>query len=50
MTTSELEKQLDEAWETRDNVGPETKGPVRDAVEQALDGLDSGVFLCCRKR
>jgi 2,3,4,5-tetrahydropyridine-2-carboxylate N-succinyltransferase len=49
MTISELEKQLDEAWETRDNVSPETKGPVRDAVERALDGLDSGVFRVAEK-
>jgi 2,3,4,5-tetrahydropyridine-2-carboxylate N-succinyltransferase len=40
--TAKLEKTIDEAFEARDGIGPKTKGPVRKAVEQALDLLDSG--------
>jgi len=40
--TTDLERTIDAAWETRDTVGVETSGPIRDAVEQALELLDSG--------
>ena len=40
--TTDLERTIDAAWEARDTVGVETSGPTRDAVEQALDMLDSG--------
>ncbi|MFO1127142.1 MAG: 2,3,4,5-tetrahydropyridine-2,6-dicarboxylate N-succinyltransferase [Rhodospirillales bacterium] len=40
--TSELEKTIDTAWEDRDRYGPQTEGPVRDAVEKALQLLDGG--------
>jgi 2,3,4,5-tetrahydropyridine-2-carboxylate N-succinyltransferase len=40
--TTDLERTVDAAWEARDTVGVETSGPTRDAVEQALDMLDSG--------
>jgi 2,3,4,5-tetrahydropyridine-2-carboxylate N-succinyltransferase len=40
--TIDLERTIDAAWEARDTVGVETSGPIRDAVEQALDMLDSG--------
>src|SRR5690242_21473952 len=33
---------IDEAWETREALGPNTKGEVRDAVETVLADLDSG--------
>jgi len=39
---AELESTIDAAWERRDSLGPRTTGAVRDAVEQALDGLDAG--------
>ena len=42
MTANDLEKTIDAAWENRDNIGPATKGAERDAVEDALDQLDSG--------
>jgi 2,3,4,5-tetrahydropyridine-2-carboxylate N-succinyltransferase len=35
---------IDEAWERRDTLDASTQGAVRDAVQQALDGLDSGQF------
>ncbi len=40
--TAELEALIDQAWEERDRVGPETHGEVRTAVDRALALLDSG--------
>ena len=40
--TSELERTIDAAWEERDRCGPQTNGPVRRAVEGALELLDGG--------
>jgi 2,3,4,5-tetrahydropyridine-2-carboxylate N-succinyltransferase len=37
-----LAKTIDAAFERRDEIGPATKGDVRDAVEQALELLDRG--------
>jgi 2,3,4,5-tetrahydropyridine-2-carboxylate N-succinyltransferase len=42
MSHAELAKTIDEAFEQRDGVAPSTKGPVREAVEAALDLLDRG--------
>ena len=37
-----LEKTIDAAWENRENISLATRGEVRDAVETALNLLDSG--------
>ncbi|HKH33102.1 MAG TPA: 2,3,4,5-tetrahydropyridine-2,6-dicarboxylate N-succinyltransferase [Beijerinckiaceae bacterium] len=42
MPQSDLARTIDSAWEDRANVGPATKGAVREAVEEALNQLDSG--------
>ena len=42
MADAGLAKTIDDAFEARNDVGPTTKGPVRDAVEAALDLLDRG--------
>jgi 2,3,4,5-tetrahydropyridine-2-carboxylate N-succinyltransferase len=42
MSHADLEAAIEAAWEGRDAVGPKTAGPVREAVEAALDLLDSG--------
>jgi 2,3,4,5-tetrahydropyridine-2-carboxylate N-succinyltransferase len=42
MSTADLAKTIDEAFEKRDGIGPATKGAVREAVEAALALLDSG--------
>lgn len=42
MDTEKLAATIDHAWEMRAELGPDTTGPVRDAVEAALDGLDAG--------
>jgi 2,3,4,5-tetrahydropyridine-2-carboxylate N-succinyltransferase len=39
---SDLAKTIDDAFEARNDVSPSTKGPVREAVDEALDLLDRG--------
>jgi 2,3,4,5-tetrahydropyridine-2,6-dicarboxylate N-succinyltransferase len=43
MSAAELEKTIDAAFDRRDEIGPSTKGAVREAVDHALDLLDRGV-------
>jgi hypothetical protein len=38
----QLAKTIDAAFEEREGVSPATKGPGREAVDAALDFLDSG--------
>jgi 2,3,4,5-tetrahydropyridine-2-carboxylate N-succinyltransferase len=49
MSFADLEKTIDAAWEKRESLGLETKGPVREAVEAALDALDSGKLRVAEK-
>ena len=42
MTHADLAKTIDDAFEQRNEIGPATKGAIRDAVEAALDLLDAG--------
>jgi 2,3,4,5-tetrahydropyridine-2-carboxylate N-succinyltransferase len=49
MSQQDLEKTIDQAWETRDQLSPATKGPVRDAVETALTQLDDGSLRVAEK-
>ncbi len=42
MTDAELQSIIDEAWERRETLGPDTGGEVRAAVETVLDRLDAG--------
>jgi 2,3,4,5-tetrahydropyridine-2-carboxylate N-succinyltransferase len=42
MAHEQLAHAIDEAFEQRDSIGPATTGRVRDAVEAALNLLDSG--------
>ncbi len=41
-STANLANAIDAAFERRDEIGPSTKGEVRDAVENALELLDRG--------
>lgn len=50
MTTSDLEATVEAAWEERDSIDPETRGPARDAISAALDGLDRGALRVAEKR
>ena len=40
--TDALRQTIDEAWEERDRIGAETKGAVREAVDEAIRRLDAG--------
>jgi 2,3,4,5-tetrahydropyridine-2-carboxylate N-succinyltransferase len=42
MAHQALEAAIEAAWDARDGVGVETRGEVREAVEAALELLDSG--------
>jgi 2,3,4,5-tetrahydropyridine-2-carboxylate N-succinyltransferase len=42
MSYADLAKTIEAAFEDRNNVGPSTKGAVREAVDEALNLLDSG--------
>jgi 2,3,4,5-tetrahydropyridine-2-carboxylate N-succinyltransferase len=49
MDNAELARTIDAAFETRDQIGPATTGPVREAVETALDLLDRGAARVAEK-
>jgi 2,3,4,5-tetrahydropyridine-2-carboxylate N-succinyltransferase len=42
MAADDLAATIDAAWEDRANIGPTTAGPVREAVDEALQRLDRG--------
>ena len=41
---TDLAATIDAAWDARDGIGIDTKGAVRDAVGEALAGLDAGTL------
>jgi 2,3,4,5-tetrahydropyridine-2-carboxylate N-succinyltransferase len=41
---------IDEAWESRANLGPSSSGPIRQAVQDTLARLDSGELRVAEKR
>ncbi|MHA1599726.1 MAG: 2,3,4,5-tetrahydropyridine-2,6-dicarboxylate N-succinyltransferase [Alphaproteobacteria bacterium] len=47
--TVTLQRTIDAAWETRDQISPATKGEVREAVEEAFAGLDLGTYRVAEK-
>ncbi len=49
MTRAGMQAVVEDAFEIRDRIGPETRGEVRDAVEAALDGLDCGELRVAEK-
>jgi len=42
MSYTDLENTINAAWDDRDNVGLDTQGAIREAVEEATELLDSG--------
>jgi len=50
MDHSRLEAAIDAGWEQREKISPATGGALRDAVDAALDGLDSGRLRVAEKR
>src|SRR6202163_2618558 len=49
MSQADLARTIDAAWDARDTISTATKGEVRDAVEAALDGMDSGELRVAEK-
>ena len=49
MTGSALEAAVEAAWDERESLDPSSRGPARDAVDAALDGLDGGRFRVAEK-
>jgi len=49
MPHSDLERAINAAWEGRESLSAETGGDIREAVEAALSGLDSGAFRVATK-
>jgi 2,3,4,5-tetrahydropyridine-2-carboxylate N-succinyltransferase len=49
-TQLDLQKTIENAWEGRDSISFDTKGPVRDAVEAALGLLDAGAARVAEKK
>ncbi len=50
MSLDSLKTIIDDAFERRDEISPQTTGEVRDAVESALDLLDSGEARVAQKQ
>lgn len=42
MNYTDLQATIDAAWESRDTINLDTKGETRDAINEALNALDSG--------
>jgi len=49
MSDANLQSVIDAAWETPDQVSPSTSGELRDAIEEALNGLDEGRYRVAQK-
>ena len=49
MTSQSLQTAIEAAWDARDSVTSATKGQVREAVESALNMLDSGQLRVAEK-
>ena len=50
MNINELKSQVEAAWESRDTVNAQTKGPIRDAVTTVQDMLDGGTLRVAEKK
>ena len=50
MNVDALARTIDEAWENRTSLTPSSGGTVRDAVEAALEALDSGTQRVAEKK
>ncbi|MBX9908792.1 MAG: 2,3,4,5-tetrahydropyridine-2,6-dicarboxylate N-succinyltransferase [Beijerinckiaceae bacterium] len=50
MSTTDLSQTIDAAWEARAEIGINTKGEVREAVETAIEMLDSGTARVAEKQ
>ena len=49
MSNAILESEIEAAWNIRDTITPNTKGKVRDAIEETLEALDKGELRVAEK-
>jgi 2,3,4,5-tetrahydropyridine-2-carboxylate N-succinyltransferase len=49
MNDSQLQQTIETSWDARDTLSPTSEGAPREAVEAALDGLDSGRLRVAEK-
>ena len=49
MTSDNLKAIIDRAWDDRSAITPQTTGELREAVEEALNGLDGGSLRVAEK-
>jgi 2,3,4,5-tetrahydropyridine-2-carboxylate N-succinyltransferase len=49
MTYKNLQKTIDDAWESRQKIGVNTKGEITEAVNETLNLLDSGTLRVAEK-
>ena len=49
MDTKDLQREIEEAWEDRDNISQETNGIRREVVEETLSLLDKGKIRVANK-
>ena len=45
----ELARAVEAAWDQRESLNPASKGPIREAVESAMAGLDDGALRVAEK-
>lgn len=49
MSLADLQPVIDAAWDNRDNISPSTTGEAREAVNDALNALDTGAARVAEK-
>ena len=50
MSNAQLEHAIEAAWESRDEISPNTTGETREAIEDTLNALDSGALRVAEKQ
>ena len=50
MSNAALETAIEAAWDARDSINADTKGEVREAIEDTLNALDSGKLRVAERR
>ena len=49
MDVSDLQAEIEAAWAARESLSPDTKGPMRTAVDEVIRALDSGAARVAQK-
>ena len=50
MSNAQLKHAIEAAWESRDEISPNTTGETREAIEDTLNALDSGALRVAEKQ